>query len=75
MLLIKHAKEVYLVVEQVLREMIPEMGVYRLCIDETNSSPIKILKCSDLVDHLPLTAYAVDGFWLMPLKHSILDLA
>ena len=75
MLLIKHAKEVYLVVEQVLREMIPEMGVYRLYIDETNSSPIKILKCSDLVDYLPLTAYAVNGFWLMPLKHSILDLA
>ena len=44
MLLIKHAKEVYLVVEQVLREMIPKMGVYRLYIDETNSSPMKILK-------------------------------
>ena len=46
MLLIKHAKEVYLVVEQVFCEMIPKMGVYRLYIDKTNSSPIKILKCS-----------------------------
>ena len=74
MLLIKRATEVYVAVEQVRCEIIPEIGVYCLYNDRTNKNPIKILNCSDLLDYLPLISYVVDGFLLMPLKHAIVDL-
>ena len=72
-LVISCSKEFCLVVKRLNSSLVCNMGVY--CLTEEKNCLIKVIKCFDLVDYMPLHSYTVDGNKLLSLKHALLSVA
>ena len=73
MLLVKDARTIFMVVEQILHQEVFQMGVFRF-LTGANESFAKVLQWSDLLDYMPLVSYTLDGLCLLSLKHAMVEL-
>ena len=69
-ILIKNNAAVYFVMDPHKSDYLTEYYLYSVTKQSTR---MQCLKMNDLVDFYPLQSYVIDGYQVIPLKHSVLS--